>query len=236
MKKTNAFLITATDTGVGKTFVASGITRQLIDKGVKTVAMKPVETGCDKIIQGRLVGEDAIALKKAAQSDEPFEAINPYALRHPLAPSVAAELEGVAIDRHKIIHVFLALMNRYEMVVVEGAGGLMTPIYQDYLFVDMAKDMELPIVVVARAGLGAINHSLLTLHAARSQGLKICGVVLNQSSPAPVGAAEKTNPSVIATLGKTRILAVIPYESAHSALDGMFNRLTDNILDALVET
>ncbi len=202
--------ITGTDTGVGKTFVACGLIRAMKEKGLNVCPMKPVESGC-RSVRGELVPSDANKLIKASSVDEPLDLINPYRLKHPLAPSVAAEIEGVKIDKKKILSSYNRLSKKYDMTVVEGAGGIMVPVYEKYCFIDLANDLALPVVIVGRPGLGTINHTLLTIETLRNKGLDVLGVIINYSSEIKRGLSEKTNPEVIEKLGGVPVLGSVPY-------------------------
>lgn len=202
--------ITGTDTGVGKTFVAAGLIKALIKRGISVCPMKPVESGC-KMRKGSLVPADASALVRASCIKESIDLINPYRLRLPLAPSVAAEIEGKAINRKKIISSYAQLSRRYEMIIVEGAGGIMVPVYKRYLFLDLACDLGLPVLIVARPGLGTINHTLLSIEAIRNRGLKVLGVIINNAAKSATGMSEKSNPDIIKKLGKVSVPGIIPF-------------------------
>lgn len=202
--------ITGTDTGVGKTFVASGLLRAFNEMGYKVCPMKPVETGC-KVRDGRLIPHDVMKLIKASGVKEPLDIINPYRFKLSLAPSVAAELEGVRIHKRKIISTCRYLLNKYEITIVEGAGGIMVPIYKRYLYHDLIKELDLPVVIVSRPGLGTINHTLLTIEIARLGGIKVLGVVINYTLKTKRGLSEKTNPEILSKISGIPILGVIPY-------------------------
>ena len=208
MKK--GIFITGTDTGVGKTFVACGLIKAMKEKGLNVCPMKPVESGC-RASRGRLVPADTNKLIKASGVNEPIDLINPYRLKHPLAPSVAADIEGVKIERRKILSAHSRLSKKYDITIVEGAGGIMAPIYKKYLFLDLAKDLGLPVVIVSRPGLGTINHTLLTIEALKNKGLDISGVIINYSEISRKGLSEKTNPEVIEKLGGMTVLGSVPY-------------------------
>ncbi|HDH05549.1 MAG TPA: dethiobiotin synthase [Nitrospirae bacterium] len=218
--------ITGTDTGIGKTFVAVGLIKAMRERGLNVCPMKPVETGC-RIRDGEPVPEDALKLINASGINEPVDAINPYRLRHPLAPSVAAEIEGVKISGKKILSAYNKLSRKYDLVIIEGAGGIMAPVYKKYLFLDLAKDLDLPVVIVSRPGLGTINHSLLTIEAARHKGLNVFGVIINYAVKTKKGLPEKTAPEVIERLGGAPVLGVVPYteKPGNSRLDKIFNRI-----------
>lgn len=208
MKK--GLFITGTDTGIGKTFVAEGLIRAIKAKGRSVCPMKPVESGCS-LKKGELFPPDSVTLLKASGADEKLDTVNPYRLHNPLAPSVAAEIEGVKIEKKNIISGFKRLSKKYDITIVEGAGGIMVPIYKKYLFVDLARDLGLPLLIVARPGLGTINHTLLTIDAARNRGLDIAGIVINYSEKTRKHLSERTNPEVIEKLGNVPVLGTIPY-------------------------
>jgi dethiobiotin synthetase len=215
--------ITATDTGVGKTYIASGIAAELRRRGVGAGVMKPAETGCS-MHGGRLVPQDAKSLIKAAGVSDPLAMVNPYRFRKPLAPSVAARLSGKKIEPDKIVSAFRELSRRHDFMIVEGAGGIMVPLRGAYTYLDLAQALALPVIVVARPGLGTINHTLLTITALRRRRLVISGIVINHAVKQKSGLAEKTNPEVIQRISGLKIVGTIPFGSCQ------FNDLVDRLL------
>ena len=204
--------ITGTDTGVGKTYVASGIAVSLRAQGVNVGVMKPAETGC-RIRSGALIAADSIRLARAAGAHDPLTLINPYRFRKPLAPSVAAELEGKKIQSSRIMNAYRALVRRHDFMIIEGAGGIMVPLSRNYLYLDLARAIKLPVVVVARPGLGTINHTLLTVAALKERGISIAGVVINYSDKCRQGPAERTNPGQIEKISRVPVLGIVPYRA-----------------------
>jgi len=204
--------ITGTDTGVGKTYVASGIADSLRAQGVNVGVMKPAETGC-RIRSGDLIPADAIRLARAAGARDPLTLINPYRFRKPLAPAVAAELEGKKIQASMIMKAYRALVRRHDFMIIEGAGGIMVPLSLNYLYLDLAQAIGLPVVVVARPGLGTINHTLLTVAALKERGTPIAGVVINYSDKRRPGLAEKTSPRVLEKISRVPVLGVVQYQT-----------------------
>ncbi|MBI5049302.1 MAG: dethiobiotin synthase [Nitrospirae bacterium] len=202
--------ITGTDTGVGKTFVAAGLLKAFKEAGFNACPMKPVETGC-LIKKGKLIPEDTIKLINASGIMEPLDIINPYRFRHPLAPSVASEIEGIPIKKQKILSAYHYLSNKYNITIVEGAGGIMVPVYKKYLSLDLIADLRLPIIIVSRPELGTINHTCLTIDAAKRRRINILGVIINYSDRMKKGLAEKTNPKIIEKLSGVHILGTVPY-------------------------
>jgi dethiobiotin synthetase len=201
--------VTGTDTDVGKTWVAAGLTAALRRLGLKAVYFKPVQSGCPKE-RGRLVPTDARFARELARLKEPLERLTPIMLRLPLAPGVAAAREGVSVDLERLAGAYRRLAADYEFLVVEGAGGLYVPLIGlHFLVLDLIRWLDLPLVVVARAGLGTINHTALTVLAARGAGIPVAGVVLNRYPETP-GLAEQTNPQVIEALTGVPILGRVP--------------------------
>jgi dethiobiotin synthetase len=208
MKK--GIFITGTDTGIGKTHVAEGLIRAFREMGLDVCPMKPVETGCT-VKKDTLVPQDTTILMAAAGVHEPVDLINPYRFKFPLAPAVAAECEGVVIRKKKIISSCLHLLKKYDLIVVEGAGGIMVPVYKNYLFLDLIQDLDFPLVIVARPGLGTINHTLLTIQAAQSRKIRTLGVIMNYTGRNKKDLSEKTNPKTIKRLSGVPVLGIIPY-------------------------
>ena len=204
-----SFFITGTDTGVGKTIVGAGIAGVLRRSGKRVGVLKPFESGCSNS-GGELIPEDAVFLKKLSGCTEDIDVICPYKMKHPLAPGVAAEMEGVSIDLDRIRSCFKTLEKNYETVLVEGAGGLMVPIAGDLLTSDLIKLLGLPTIIVSRLSLGTINHTLLTVRHALDCGLSVAGIILNQITP-EIGKAEETNPKVIKRFSGISVLGRIPF-------------------------
>ncbi|MCK4602023.1 MAG: dethiobiotin synthase [Phycisphaerae bacterium] len=225
-------LVTATDTEVGKTLVAGAIARYLRRSGVAVDVFKPVATGCRRSREG-LVSADTEFLAACAESGRPLREITPVRYASALAPNVAAQRERRPVDLEAIFQTYSRLAEESQAVIVEGIGGLLCPITDDFWVVHLAKMMKLPVVVVARAGLGTINHTLLTLHTAHAAGLNVAGVVINRYKiePATEEALKRqqeaphcddaelamfTNRTQIAGRGKVKVLAIVPDEAANS--------------------
>ncbi|MDD3295201.1 MAG: dethiobiotin synthase [Geobacteraceae bacterium] len=206
MNPTGVF-VTGTDTGVGKTIVSAAIARHLHNKGLRVGVMKPVTSG-STVTGGAPVSEDAQLLRWAACSDAPAGDTSPYVLREPIAPSEAARLEGVTINRWRIRDSFERLAGMHDFMVVEGAGGLLVPLADDLMVADLAKDLGLPLIIVARPGLGTINHTLMTCECAISRGISILGFILNGQEENP-GQAEAYASRLIARLSGLPLLGVL---------------------------
>jgi dethiobiotin synthetase len=186
-----SFLITGTDTGVGKTTVGCALASAFKLRGMSVGVMKPVETGCAELLDGSLDPADARALALAAGSSMPLEIVAPFRYRSPLAPAAAAELDAIAPpDFAKIGECFRTICDASDIAIVEGAGGIAVPIRWQQDFADLARFLDLDIVVVIGNRLGCLNAAALTLKYAESRGLKIAGYILNDVEPAESPAAQ----------------------------------------------
>jgi dethiobiotin synthetase len=207
--KFRGVFITATDTSVGKTTVAAGLVGFLKKQGVNVGVMKPVASGAVERESGTLVSQDAQTLVEFSGSSDPLDWINPYCLASPVTPSLAARIEGVEIKFDKIGSCFQEISGRHTFVVVEGAGGVMSPISDNLLVVDMIRALNLPAVIVSRATLGTINHTLLTLECLQIRQIETLGFILNRFPRNP-GLSERTNAEIIAAVGSIPHLGSIP--------------------------
>lgn len=205
--------VTGTDTGVGKTVVTGFMLAALRRAGVDAVPMKPVHTGCPRGTTGLLAPDPAFACRLAGltPSLEEDGLICPYRFAAPCSPHLAAQLEGRRIALDAILECFRSMATRHDLIVVEGAGGLLVPLNREESMLDLMVRLALPVVVVSRPGLGTINHTLLTLRELQRTPLPVLGVVFNHTSPAPAGEIEKDNAAVIQERGGTVILGQVPY-------------------------
>jgi len=202
--------ITGTDTGVGKTFVACALATALRARGRRVAVLKPVETGVER------EPEDALRLRAAAADPAPLDDICPYRLRAPLAPAVAAPLEGVTVDVDRLVALVQRRARAADVLLIEGAGGLLVPLRGHITYVDLAARCALPVLLVGANRLGTINHCLLTVRVATAAGLRVRGFVLSQPSP-ETDASAATNAEVIATLSGVPCLGSL----AHGATGGL---------------
>lgn len=182
-----SYFIAGTDTGVGKTHVASALVRHFAAEGRKVTGMKPVASGCELseygIWQGQLVNDDVVALYEASSVKAPLELINPYHFAPAIAPHIAAEQSGVEIDLDLIVRAYHLLAEMAETVIVEGAGGFLVPVNARQSLADLAVKLNLPVILVVGMRLGCINHALLTIEAIRARGLTLAGWVANRIDP-----------------------------------------------------
>ena len=202
--------VTGTDTGVGKTVVAGGIADWFRRQGTRVAVLKPIATGCEWRREG-LVSADAEFLAHCADSPHPLDLISPQRYAEPLAPAVAAERAGQPVDWGAVQRSLDLMTRDSDVIIVEGVGGVMVPLDDRYTVLDMARWLGLPSVVVAKPGLGTINHTLLTVEALRPAG-RVAGVVINRYPAENASVAEETNPRVIGRWGRVPVLCVVPEE------------------------
>jgi dethiobiotin synthetase len=202
------YLVTGTDTGVGKTFITSGLIRFARSKGIDSVGMKPICTGDNN---------DVSRLLEACGSCEPEYLINPVWYRTPVAPYTASIIEDRLIDLDAIYRAFENLARQHSSVLVEGAGGIAVPIFANYDFRDLARDLRLSVIIVAANRLGALNHTRLTVEAIRAAGLRCFLIALN-SVQAEADFSQATNLSILENLMDVPILAVEHNQSDFEAL------------------
>jgi dethiobiotin synthetase len=205
----NGFFITGTDTGVGKTLIAGAIARALKLQGRRVGVMKPFESGCRRDGDS-LLPADALFLRSMSGSQDDLALICPHVFERPLAPGVAARLEQVSISLEKVQEIYNRLSAQHDIMLVEGAGGLMVPVSEEQLIIDVVRLLQLPLIIVARSSLGTINHTLLTVRTAQHAGIRVCGIILNKVSPEP-DDAEDTNPEVIRKFSNVPLLGHVPY-------------------------
>ena len=228
MSAPRGVFVTGTDTGVGKTVVAAALAAWCRARGLDVAVMKPVASGGRWLREGarrRLVSGDALALAQAAGAREPWRLVNPVCFREPIAPWAAAQRERRPIRCAKLVADFQQLAGRHAFVIVEGAGGLLVPLSRDETMADLAGQFGLPLLIVARAGLGTQNHTLLSLACARSRGLTVSGVILNQERP-PSGnrlledRVVRSNIEALTRLARVPVVGPLPFRQARAADGG----------------
>jgi dethiobiotin synthetase len=188
--------VTGTDTGVGKTVVAAALAAALRARGERVATVKPVLTGADEPADPLWPPDDELLGARVARRFGP-----------PVSPHLAAELAGAPIERAELMAVAREAAARADIVVIEGVGGILVPLTPGYLVRDYARELGLPLVVAARPGLGTINHTLLTLEAARAVALEVRAVVLTPWPEQP-SVLERSNHAMIERLGAVRVLTL----------------------------
>ena len=226
LPRLKGLFVTGTDTGVGKTVIAGAIARSLRSDGLRVEVFKPAASGCRKC-PGDLISEDAEFLAACSDSSRSLREITPLRFGPALAPNVAAELSGKQVDIYSIFREYASLEDCCDAVVVEGIGGLLCPVSDDFWVIHFAAMTGLPMVIVARPNLGTINHTLLTISAARSAGINVAGVIINNYETEPVlengqpadhdtRMAISTNPHQISRRGGVPVIAIVPKDSETS--------------------
>ena len=221
MHHARVIFVTGTDTGVGKTVIACALAAWCHRRGLDVGVMKPVATG-GRWMAGRWVSDDAMALVRAAGVDDPWPLVNPVCFKEPLAPWTAARRARATIRLDKIISAFRSLRARHDVVIEEGVVGLLVPLTARLSVGDLAERLRLPMLVVARPGLGTLNHTLLSLRYVRERHLPLAGVVINQAEPLPrdpmARLAARTNPEVLARFARVPVLGPLPFH--HAMMNG----------------
>lgn len=178
-----SFYVTGTDTGIGKTFSSCALLHALRGQGLRAAGMKPVASGCERI-DGAWRNEDALALQAASEAGIDYADINPFALEHPLAPELAARDAGTEVTLPPILAARARLASRVDALVVEGVGGWAAPLSASLMQADLARALQLPVVLVVGLRLGCINHALLSARAIAADGLTLAGWVGSHVDPA----------------------------------------------------
>jgi dethiobiotin synthetase len=198
--------VTGTDTSAGKSVLAAAICAALAARGELVAAFKPAVTGLDEAPRGWPRDDELLAAAAGGLSPED---VAPYRFGPPVSPHLAAELAGTRIETARLVDAARAAAAGSDALIVEGVGGLMVPLTAGYLVRDLAVDLGLPTLIAARTGVGTINHSLLTLEAARSAGLRVAGVVMTPwpEDPEPL---QRSNRATVERLGRVRVSGLPP--------------------------
>jgi len=216
--------VTATDTGVGKTETSCALLSLLAEAGHRPVGFKPYESGCEDLERPA----DALRHKQASGASEPLSQVSLHRFREPLAPGVAAERLGQVPDFQKTLDAFHAFQGR--SVVVEGAGGLLVPLDSQRRVIDLVSALQLPVVLVARAGLGTINHTGLSLEALFRRNLPVKAVVLSKGFEG-VDVSEEDNPRWIARLYGVPVFGPVPFVQDAALRHETFRQVLRPLLD-----
>lgn len=182
MTPPHGLFVAGTDTEVGKTFVTVALVRALVAQGTRVAVMKPVAAGATDSETG-LRNDDALALISASNVIAPYDEVNPYCFALPASPHLAARDDGATIDPDLITRRAMSLATRADAVVVEGAGGWLSPIGERKTMADIAVALKLPVLLVVGMRLGCLNHALLTVESIRARGLELAGWVANTVDP-----------------------------------------------------
>jgi dethiobiotin synthetase len=224
MKLFRAFVV-GTDTGVGKTQVACALLSLLADRGDRPAPFKPYESG----VVRKNAPEDALALLSAAQSDDTLDTVCPHRFRAPLAPGIAASRLGQEPSWDKTLAVFGAFAAR--SLIAEAAGGLRVPLDGQHDVIDLVAHLRLPVVLVARSGLGTLNHTALSLDALFARQITVLAVVLSRSRQER-DPSERDNREWIARRHGVPVLGPVPFETIATRRRAAFRRALRPLLDS----
>jgi len=206
----NGYFITGTDTDVGKTVVTACLAILFKSHGVDVGVMKPIETGVDPEC-GSAANSDAKFLMEITGNTDLEEEVCPCRLKIPASPYQAAQMAGIKIQTSTLLEKFKVLQSRHDMMLVEGVGGLLVPITPGYDVSDLALETKLPLIIVSRLRIGTLNHTLLTINAAKQKGLKIKGFILNQQESGELNNVEKQQGKLIEEFSGIPMLGTCPH-------------------------
>ena len=216
----HALFITGTDTGVGKTHTACLIARQAVATGLRVGAYKPVCSGAESDAKGRLVWDDVERLAGAINVPATLDDICPQRFLAPLAPPIAARLEHRTVDAERLRTGLDVWRNRVDLLLIEGAGGLLCPLTETETIADFAVTVNVPLIVVARPGLGTINHTLLTIEASRRRNLRVAGIVVCETEESGDDPSFSANPAEIERWSGVPVFGTIPFRNDREILHG----------------
>ncbi len=223
-----AIFIVGTDTGVGKTVITGCLARHLFEKGHSVITQKWIQTGCDSFSHSdvathlKIMGRKATAIKE----HQPYAA--PYIFKPACSPHLASKIEDRRISADKIIKSFNFLSRHFDLVIVEGVGGVLVPFTDKRLVIDIVKEVDLPVVIVAGNKLGAINHTLLTIEALRARKIRIVGLVFNNLRKEDKRIL-KDNPRIIGALSGQEIFGTLSWEPSYKKLYKRFAPIGERI-------
>ncbi|MGB9496303.1 MAG: dethiobiotin synthase [Dissulfuribacterales bacterium] len=230
--------VAGTDTGVGKTFITALLAKALVDRGIDVKVQKWVSTGNSKFSEDCVFIYEMLGSKSVENIHRLRDTAGfgpdaaPYCLSLPASPHLAAEKAGVTIETEVIRGALFRLESSCEILIVEGVGGVLVPFNRAMLLADLVADLNLPALVVARSGLGTLNHTLLTLEALRHRNIQITGVLLN-SQGGEDSSIVRDNQRTIAEMGQIEVFGVLP--RVKSPLDAISSMapMADRILNVL---
>ncbi len=221
-----AYFITGTDTGVGKTSITVGLAGSMRKMGIDVGVMKPIATGYPQ--KSGFKSVDVAKLVEATSIKDPEELINPIFLPLPTSPYDATKLLGLSVDMPLIFEQFKKLLSMHKILLIEGIGGIMTPITKNFFIVDIIKGMGIETIIVTRATIGTLNHTVMTCKMCKDYGIKIRGLVINnfdeKGSP-----AEKNAPATLYELTNVPILGTIPFIKDLNNIEKMIQHVGKNI-------
>lgn len=227
-----AVFVTGTDTDVGKTVVCGLLGRCLLDKGHSVITQKWIQTGAsgfptDIAVHLKLMG------RKKEDIEKYLSDITPYRFRFAASPHLSAGLEKKKVNTTRIKNSFKILSKKFDFLIVEGIGGALVPLSMKKLVIDIAKELNLPVLIVAKNKLGAINHTLLTIEAVRARDMRILGIIFNSQHKKDNVIILKDNPQIIKTLTGEKMLGNLPWLKNWDLLHKVFKPIGDKVFTEL---
>jgi dethiobiotin synthetase len=223
-----AVFITGTDTGAGKTVITGCLARYLSEKGYKVITQKWMQTGYNSFSHSDIAEHLKIMGRKSAAIKKYLPYMSPYTFKPASSPHLASKIEGRRISADKIVKSFNFLSRHFDFVIVEGIGGALVPFSGNRLVIDIVKELDLPVLLVAANKLGAVNHTLLTIEALKTRRLKILGLVFNDAKREDRRILED-NPRIIRTLTGQKVFGILPWESRRARLYERFMPIGERI-------
>ena len=221
-----SYFVTGTDTGVGKTAITAGIAGSLHKLGINVGIMKPIATGYPQ--KAGYKSSDVTILAEAAGIKDPEELINPVFLPIPTSPYDATKLLSVPIEMPSILTKFKKLLSLHDVMLIEGIGGVMTPITKNFFVADMIKAMAIETIIVTRATLGTLNHTVMTCKTCKDYDIKVKGLVINNFDEKG-SSAEKSAPTTLYELTGINIIGIIPFIKDLNQIDKMVEMVSKKV-------
>ena len=221
-----AYFITGTDTGVGKTAITAGLAGSMRKLGINVGVMKPIASGIPQKTGSK--SSDVDIIMEASKTKDSEELINPVFLPIPTSPYDATKLLSLPVDMPLILTTFTKLLSVHDVLLVEGIGGIMTPITKNFFVADMIKTMGIETIIVTRATLGTLNHTMMTHQLCKDYGIKVKGLVINNFDEKGT-AAEKNAPVTLHEITGLDILGVVPFIKDYNKIDTMIEMVGKKI-------
>ena len=222
-----SYFVTGTDTGVGKTEITAALAACLKKRGIDVGIMKPIESGNPQ--KTGFKSSDVSKLYDASCVKDSEETVNPVFLPLPTSPYDATKILNLPVNMQVVFEKFQELLKRHQMLLVEGIGGMMTPITKNFFVADMIKAMGLETIIVARATLGTLNHTIMTIKTCQQYEIPVKGIIVNYFDERGT-PAEKNAPTTLYELTGLPILGIVPFVKDYNKLDTMVNIL-ERVID-----